>query len=226
MTKTIDFWKKYKEDKKIQKLKKDADNKILKAKNLMQNKMKEKIEKLKSQTEEKYERKIKRLEKNKLLRAEKKARKLLGKKQTIKSENSTESFKYLKAQAFYRFQMRSKLLRTDENWYVVCLDNWEKRFWIGDWVDGGHIYSKHNYPQLAFDILNCRPITKRANKKQGDTIGTRFPKMKETLEPIAKDESLKNIKKDRQYYKQKLEELKDKCIHHPLYIKYYTNKLH
>ncbi|HCB51686.1 TPA: hypothetical protein DEP21_03885 [Patescibacteria group bacterium] len=38
-------------------------------------------------------------------------------------------------------------------------------------VNAGHCYPQRNYPQLAFDIRNVRPISNWENKKQADTIG-------------------------------------------------------
>ena len=78
-------------------------------------------------------------------------------------------FKKDKQQAFAEFQLYCKLVRAENiGWKIMCFAiDTQRRLGIKK-VQWGHIFSKHNYPQLAFYVNNCRPITPMANKLQWD----------------------------------------------------------
>ena len=81
---------------------------------------------------------------------------------------------------------------------------------------GGHLYPKHNFPQLAFVIENVRPISAFGNKRQGDQIGySRMDKTpltlkeKQTLKEISENKSLKNIRLTTEDYRAIYEKYKE-----------------
>lgn len=76
------------------------------------------------------------------------------------------SFSKLKSKAFSQFQLRCRLSRANKDLKVRCIDIQQRRHYKE--CQGWHYYGKFNNPRLAFDPLNCRPITKETNKAQGD----------------------------------------------------------
>jgi hypothetical protein len=78
----------------------------------------------------------------------------------------------------------------------------------------GHMYPKHNFPQLAFDIDNIRPISPRWNKKQADNIADWIDNTpltndaKNTLKAISEDKYLKTQTKDNTFYRWQYEKYK------------------
>lgn len=124
-----------------------------------------------------------------------------------KPSNTSKS---VREKAFEVFQKCMRLLRADDQWYVLLMDTKQKV--LRTECDGWHYFPKHNYPSIAFDEDNCRPISKRWNKQQWDQewllwkdnlieeIGIRsFERLEEKK---LKD---KWIKRDRKYYEQQLE---------------------
>ena len=72
----------------------------------------------------------------------------------------------IKQKAFWYFQKYCRLLRADRQWMVRLLDTGELvHYTKAQWW---HFYSKHNHPNLAFESINCRPISAMGNKLQWD----------------------------------------------------------
>lgn len=101
---------------------------------------------------------------------------ILGKPIKEKVEKKSKE----KSKALKEIQLYSKLSRieirdwvlmvwlADKNIYTDLLDvEWNIRSDIQWW----HCYPQKNYPQLAFDINNIRPISILTNRRQKDTIG-------------------------------------------------------
>ena len=73
---------------------------------------------------------------------------------------------YYKKEAFRLVQLLARLLRSDNKWMLRLVDtgklvHYKKAQW---W----HFFSKHNHPNLAFEIMNIRPISAISNKLQWD----------------------------------------------------------
>lgn len=71
-----------------------------------------------------------------------------------------------KKEAFRLVQLLARLLRSDNKGILRLVDtgkpvHYKKAQW-------GHYYSKHNHPNLAFEIMNIRPISAISNKLQWD----------------------------------------------------------
>lgn len=121
-------------------------------------KKQEAIEKLKDQYDRKKqnnESKINKLYKTKLNNEKRKIK--------WKEVKETRSIKAIKKKAFHEFQ-RAMVELNQSDWKVFVFDKLT-------WVDVNkavwwHIYSKFNYPHLAFDENNCRPITNYTNRIQ------------------------------------------------------------
>lgn len=128
-----------------------------------------------------------------------------AKKKTKKKIKKTFSFKKIKDLAFKEFQLYCKLFRSwSKNWkiYVLAYDIWvvcsisRVQWW--------HVYSKHNYPHIAFDVDNCRPILPSTNRSQFDKYWEWFCKV-----PLSSEA------------KQKLKEKAENWIRETLYTKKY-----
>lgn len=71
---------------------------------------------------------------------------------------------------------------------------------------GGHIYPKGNFPHLAFNLDNIRPISSYGNKKQLDSIADWIDKVplpdfvKDTLKEQSTNQLAKNQIRDTQFY--------------------------
>lgn len=76
------------------------------------------------------------------------------------------TLKDYKAEAFRLVQLLARLLRSDNKWMLRLVDtgklvHYKKAQW---W----HFFSKKNHPNLAFEIMNIRPISAISNKLQWD----------------------------------------------------------
>ena len=102
-----------------------------------------------------------------------------------------------KQKALKEIQKYSKLSRAvySTEWPKVFLT--DKLVWVKltSTVNGWHVYSQKNYPQLAFDERNIRPISSQENRRQGDTTAERkvnIPREdREYIEERSKDKSMK-----------------------------------
>ena len=76
------------------------------------------------------------------------------------------TLKDYKSEAFRLVQLLARLLRSDNKWMLRLVDtgklvHYKKAQW---W----HFFSKYNHPNLAFEIMNIRPISAISNKLQWD----------------------------------------------------------
>lgn len=203
------FREKYKSEKKLDKERQKAEERIAKMKERKQKQLEKQIEKQK----EKMQRKIKILENKERTKSEKKARAILWKKQTKKTSNVSDSLTKNKKEAYKWFQLYIRLLRSDEKGYLKLADNGRRVFYTN--CDAGHIYSKHNFPHIAFEEINCYPISKWTNKLQGDSIWSRqrnikTPKEIEELELLSM-KKYDRTKFDKYYYKKQAIKYKQFC---------------
>ena len=70
--------------------------------------------------------------------------------------------------AYKYFQMYIRLLRADNDGYLTLACSGKRV--LRTKCNAGHIYSKHYYPHIAFNIENCYPISAMTNKIQGASI--------------------------------------------------------
>jgi len=126
------------------------------------------------------------------------------------------SFKVIKNLAFKEFQLYCKLFRSwSKDWkiYVLAYDILVVRSIHS--VQWWHVYSKYNYPHIAFDVDNCRPILPSTNKSQFDKIGDWFCKVPLSIEAkrnlVEKAENPWHILelKTKKYYIEKYEYYKE-----------------
>lgn len=87
-----------------------------------------------------------------------------GKTQALPPKKQTTT--KIKGKAYASFQLYCRLLRADKDGMVRLLDtgklvHYSKSQW-------GHYRSKHNHPNLGFEVMNCRPISPLGNKMQWD----------------------------------------------------------
>lgn len=104
-----------------------------------------------------------------------------------------------------KYAKLSRAFRTDK-WIMIVVYDTMNQVPL-DWnVNGGHVYSQKNYPQLAFEEQNIWPITKRWNKKQLDTTAEWKKNLplntQNYLEERSKDKSGKNELRDRAFYEE------------------------
>ena len=207
------IFEKYKEDKRIQKEIEKRKKTIEKARLRQQEKIRLAIEKAKNNIITRNERQLARFEKKQRTQAEKKARELLGKKQTKKTlKRSSDSVKYRREKAYKQFQLYARLARSLSNWIIHTWPCQFAHYKITQWW---HIYSKHNFPHIAFYLPNCRPISSRENKRQGDSIADRQDSVldkqeQQALADMAYDITNEHKEKYRtkEYYKEQYEKYK------------------
>ena len=63
-------------------------------------------------------------------------------------------------------QLLARLLRSDNKGMLRLVDTGKPVHYKKS--QGGHYFSKHNHPNLAFEIMNIRPISAISNKLQWD----------------------------------------------------------
>ncbi len=166
--KSISIFSKYKDDKRIQKEISKRQQTIEKARNRWSEKIQKEIENSKNNIVARNEKQLARFEKKQRIQAEKKARDILWVKQTKKTiKRTSDSVKYWRSKAYAEFQLYARLARSLSNWIVYI---WPSEFSHYKTTQWWHIYSKHNYPHIAFYLPNCRPISARENKRQWDSI--------------------------------------------------------
>ena len=124
-------------------------------------------EKSKLKYDKRYEKKVAqkiRIEQEKYRVAQ---RMIKGWKVTEKKE--VIGFKKMKTMAFNKFQLYCRLSRCDNDWFLTLIDSWKRvHYKKAQWW---HYFSKKNYPWIAFDTDNCRPISWITNKLQSDQEG-------------------------------------------------------
>lgn len=115
-----------------------------------------------------YDRRCERKLKQKLKKEEewyKLALKLL-KDPEFKKKEKKIWLKEMKKLAFDKFQLYCRLLRCDKNQNLRLVDTLEYvHYKKAQWW---HYFSKFNYPHIAFEVINCRPITQTTNQIQWD----------------------------------------------------------
>mgnify|MGYP007049864496 CR=1 FL=1 len=209
---SIEQNKKYKLEKKIEKLKKDYEKKLKKTQLSLEQKRQEHLQKMSSAINTKYDKKLARIKKKQQEQLEKKKREILGKKK-LKKHTKTKSKD--KAKALKEIQKYSKLVRAKktDKWIMVFVIDKQKRVPLDKKVNWWHCYPQSNFAQLAFDIDNIRPITSRWNKQQLDNIWEwkkYLPKeIQEKLEKKSKNKWLKWSMRDKNFYLQIIKTYKE-----------------
>ena len=128
----------------------------------------------KEKLEFKKSKEIERFEKRRKKAMETELHNLTHKRQRKQPKDQTVS--KVKAKALTEIQKYTKLSRAvlTDNWIVIQVMDKMEQVPLDSKVNGWHVYSQRNYPNLAFDIKNIRPITSWWNRKQLDTTGERI----------------------------------------------------
>ena len=171
-TPSTSFRKKHKEEKKPQKHIKKTHEKIKKIKEREKEKLNKKILQAKASSQ----RSVKIKENKERKKAELSVRKDLKMRETKKVQRRKDSLAHRRTKAYTEVQRYARLVRCDSEWFLNAVDTWERLHYTK--VDWWHVYSKKNYPHIAFDRYeNIRPITKATNKFQMDGYGERCRKV-------------------------------------------------
>ena len=110
-----EFREKHKEDKRLAKEKENREKTIEKARIRQQEKIKLAIEKSKNDITIRNERQLARFESKQRTQAEKKAREIMGKKQTKKTTKKvSDSVKHWRNKAYTEFQLYARISRADD----------------------------------------------------------------------------------------------------------------
>lgn len=203
---TLQAYKRYKDDKKVQNLLAKKQAELKKRQLSLEAKKQEAIEKAKEAISIRYEKQLAKIAKSKQRELNKQIRKVVNLKPNKPKKKSDAK---MKQNAYQEFQKYSKLSRMDKDGYVILVDTGERVYWRD--CDWWHYRPKHNYPQLAFELDNVRPISKWTNKMQGDNVGIRWydgmydmvwAERYQELSSIADDKREKNrcVKRDRNFY--------------------------
>lgn len=209
---SLEVNEKYKQEQKIQKTKELLEEKLNKRRKSEQVKysaLKEKrVAQINIQYDKKLEKSLSKLEKKYKFKTIDTRKKILNQKVKFRWPSDAK----IKQKAFNMFQSYCRLKRANHNLRVILMDTGASKWYQG--CDGWHFYPKHNYPHLAFEVDNCRPISKRMNKRQWDMIWYEWSERLiqeigilryNELEQIANDPFIKNIVRDRKYYQEKLD---------------------
>lgn len=206
MLQSIEKYKKYLSDKKVQKAIAKAQEKIEKHQLSIERKKTLALQKIKDDINAKYEKQHARFLRKSNEQLEKVIRRSIKLKPLKKKELS------MKQKAFKEFQLYCRISRANSRWYVTMVDNLkdvhytECQWW--------HFYPKHNYPHIAFNQLNCRPISRQCNRMQGDNVWERWRdnlvlitgKMPVLgLDELASDKDAKNQIFHNTYYREQYE---------------------
>lgn len=213
MLSSIDKYKKYLSDKKVQKQIEKAQKKIEKHQLSIEAKRERAIQKSKDDIMSKYEKQQARFLSRANRELEKQIRKAIGRKPLKKKERS------MKQKALAEFQKYCKLARCNvKTGLLTLVDTGEVVKWNDKKVNAWHYYPKHNYPHLAFDLDNCRPISRMTNKLQGDNVGLRRrPQLAlamgsmniNRLDDRAKGKKAENVIYDNNFYNTMYSQLKE-----------------
>lgn len=211
MLDVIAKYKKYKSDKKVAKEIDKAQKKIEKHRLSIEAKKITALQKLKDDINAKYEKQHARFVSRSNKQLEKVVRRAIWRKPLKKKEKS------MKQKAFAEFQLYARISRAYSRWYVTMVDNLKRVHYTE--CQWWHFYPKPNYPHIAFNPLNCRPISRQCNRMQGDNIGDRWrdnlvlligkmPMLE--LDSLARDKDLKSRVLDNTYYREQYELYKAK----------------
>jgi len=217
---SLSIFSKYKDDKRIQKEIIKRQETIEKARNRWSEKVQKEIEKSKNDILARNEKQLARFEKKQRIQAEKKTRDIVWLKQTKKTiKRTSDSVKYWRSKAYREFQLYARLIRVNSRWMckLWCNPSYSRTTWYEhrEKTQWWHIYSKHNYPHLAFYLPNCRPILARENKRQWDSIADRQDSVlskqeQEWLADMAYDATPEQKKQyqTKEYYQEQYEKYK------------------
>jgi len=212
MLPSIEKYKKYKSDKKVQK-------EIEKHQLSIEAKRTRALQKCKDDIMSKYEKQQARFNSRANRQLEKKIRQVIWRKPLKKKEPS------MKQKAFREFQLLMRLVNADDDGHVTLVDTGQRVHYTK--CDAGHYYPKKNYPHLAFEGINCYPISKNTNKLQGDNVGIRWREQllnrigqeeMDKLDALANDQKAKSEVLDNNYYRKMYDWFKVGVAH-------YLNKL-
>lgn len=196
----IDTNTKYKLEKKKQA---ELEKRKQKRLDLIEKNKKKAIEEVERRYTRKAEIKIKKIEKSVKDNYRKTIEKLVWKTPKPKKQ----SIKKIKQKAKDEFCKFCKISRADGYGYVITMDTKQRKHRTE--TVGWHLRPFQNYPQLAFEVDNCRPITQGTNRRQADSFWEERSQNVENeltiekfmfMKKLARDKQLKNIKRDSKYY--------------------------
>lgn len=162
---SLEKYNKYKEDKRLAKLINKTHSDIEKHRTSLEQKRLERIQSAKDRATTIAQKKLSKYVRKKDRWLNEKIRKELGRKPLKQKMPSVDK---IKNKAHSAVQKYAKLSKMDAEWYVTLMDTGERVKRNDPKVNAGHLYGKKNYPHIAFDLDNIRPISRWTNKKQGD----------------------------------------------------------
>lgn len=215
---SLSKYNKYKEDKRLAKLINKTHSDIEKRRTSLEQKRLERIQSAKDRATTIAQKKLSKYVRKKDRWLNEKIRKELGRKPLKQKMPSVEK---IKNKAHSAVQKYAKLSKMDAEWYVTLMDTGERVKRNDPVVNAGHLYWKKNYPHLAFDLDNIRPIKKRTNKKQGDMYWYEWadnvenhiwPERWLALYMKAENKQSKNLIRDHAYYQKQYEYYNGLCL--------------
>lgn len=210
----MDKFKKYKQEKEVQKIIDDHQKKYDKRQLVLEQKRQRELEKQQTLINLQYEKKLIREHQKITVKMEDKVREKIWRKKPKRRK----PVKKIKWMAYRKFQLYCKLKECDSNWMLVCLDTWKIKHYTE--VDWWHYFGKWTRPHLWFIEDNCRPISKDMNKKQwslewlhwkNQLIKKIWQWVFDDLEIASKDKKAKSELRWHNFYLQKFEYYNKKC---------------
>lgn len=156
---SIEQNKKYKLEKKIEKLKKDYEKKLKKTQLSLEQKRQEHLQKMSSAINTKYDKKLARIKKKQQERLEKKKREILGKKK-LKKHTKTKTKSKLFQELYKLVQKYVRLKNSDVLWMCYCISCWKHDHYKN--MQWWHLVGRANMV-TAFDENNVQPQCPRCN---------------------------------------------------------------
>lgn len=120
----------------------------------------------------------------------------------------------MKNKALSEIQLYAKLIRAwTEMWLpTVYLVDKKAATHISQSVNWWHVYGQRNYPHMAFEIDNIRPISWFSNKMQGDQIAqwkVNLPEdIQDKLQAMSDNKSAKNELRNHTFYQNIIDKYK------------------
>lgn len=164
---TLKNFKDYKLQRKAEKIKSETLKKLEKNRLSLLDKSQESIKKYINDINIQYQKKTTKYMNKLTKQSQRKINNLirLDKWKEIKVYKEKDNWKLWRKKSIAEIQLHSRLSNMDKNWNIFTMDLKWRHYTA---CSGGHYRSKHNNPQLVFEIDNIRPITGRTNKIQWD----------------------------------------------------------
>lgn len=127
----------------------------------------------------------------------------------IEIKKKPKNVTQIKEKAYWHFQKRRRLYLADKQWMIYTMDTKKYVRRNQKWIVSWHYRSKHKHPNIWFEPMNVRPISKQTNRMQLDQpwyyrkdnlIEKIWIEMFEQLEALSKQNDI--IIRDRKYWEE------------------------